>query len=305
MKKICALALAAVLLISSVFSAIAAEKRVARLSLVPPEKTEYFVGEALDLTGMRLTALFEDGSSQDVTAQASIEGDTSEAGKKFITLSYAGLSAAFSVTVRMPENAVKLSVNTENVKNGTTVRVPLMLDSVCGLSALSVKIISDSAAVLTSVENGGLFSEGEMSFGGDTLIFAKRGGVCESSGTLAYLSFTLSDGAEAGEYSVEPGVIQALDASLDELSSSSQSGMLPLYRSRYLPGDANDNGELDIRDATAIQLKLVGIAPDSFDEAAADADFSGELSVKDVTRIQKVLVGSYSDALYKAYRYAR
>lgn len=76
------------------------------ISLKEPEKKEYKMGEALDLSGMEVTANYSDGSSRVLQAgEYEISGfDSSTAGEKTITVTYEGITAAFKVTVKADEN---------------------------------------------------------------------------------------------------------------------------------------------------------------------------------------------------------
>lgn len=60
----------------------------------------------------------------------------------------------------------------------------------------------------------------------------------------------------------------------------------------YLVGDVNSDGELNIRDATAIGLYLAGLSSPSQEEInTADFDGNSKVNVKDATEIQKKLAG--------------
>lgn len=60
----------------------------------------------------------------------------------------------------------------------------------------------------------------------------------------------------------------------------------------YLVGDVNSDGELNIRDATAIGLYLAGLSSPSQKEInTADFDGNSKVNVKDATEIQKKLAG--------------
>ena len=65
------------------------------------------------------------------------------------------------------------------------------------------------------------------------------------------------------------------------------------YNVKYILGDADNNGSIDIIDATFIQRKLADLDTPYTDEflRQGDADGSGELDVIDVTMIQRYLVG--------------
>ncbi|MDP4120412.1 MAG: dockerin type I repeat-containing protein [Bacillota bacterium] len=55
-------------------------------------------------------------------------------------------------------------------------------------------------------------------------------------------------------------------------------------------GDANSNGIVSLKDATAIQKYLAGLITfNSTQKVAADVDNSGSINLKDVTVIQKYL----------------
>ncbi|PSP28459.1 hypothetical protein BRC65_02155, partial [Halobacteriales archaeon QH_2_65_14] len=61
-------------------------------------------------------------------------------------------------------------------------------------------------------------------------------------------------------------------------------------------GDANEDGEIAIRDSTVIKQFLVGMEPDPFNEDLADVDRSGEVEIRDSTLIQQYLVGMIDGA---------
>ena len=82
--------------------------KLARLDVTAPTKTEYQAGEDLDLTGMTVVAVYEkDGK---VSAERTIAVDDPElavsgydsvvAGEKTVIVSYRGVSATFTVTVK-------------------------------------------------------------------------------------------------------------------------------------------------------------------------------------------------------------
>ncbi len=59
-----------------------------------------------------------------------------------------------------------------------------------------------------------------------------------------------------------------------------------------LLGDANDDGKVNVKDATEIQKAVAGLLTlDEAGESAADADGSGKVNVKDATAIQKWVAG--------------
>ncbi len=66
-----------------------------------PNKTNYFVGDALDTSGLTLTASYSNGTTKIITSGFTTEGfDSSTAGTKTITVNYGGKSTSFSVIVK-------------------------------------------------------------------------------------------------------------------------------------------------------------------------------------------------------------
>ncbi|SCJ21137.1 Endo-1%2C4-beta-xylanase A precursor [uncultured Ruminococcus sp.] len=71
-----------------------------------PTKTEYKIGEELDLTGLVVTAHYSTGDEATVTGYEVSGFDSSTAGEKTITVTYQGKTAAFKVTVKETEKPV-------------------------------------------------------------------------------------------------------------------------------------------------------------------------------------------------------
>ncbi len=53
-----------------------------------PNKLSYYIGEVLDTSGMKVTAVYANGKTADVTSKVKVSGDVSSAGMKTITVSY-------------------------------------------------------------------------------------------------------------------------------------------------------------------------------------------------------------------------
>ena len=66
-------------------------------------KKEYFVGEQLDLTGLRVLAVYSDGYEVAITNYTVGEVDMTTTGSKVVTISYSGFSKTFSITVKPTE----------------------------------------------------------------------------------------------------------------------------------------------------------------------------------------------------------
>lgn len=84
------------------------------LTVTPPTKTTYNIGDELDTTGMVVIANFSDSSTKDVTSDATLSGfDSSAEGKVTVTVSYTEKeitkTGTFDVTI------VDTSVDTYNI----------------------------------------------------------------------------------------------------------------------------------------------------------------------------------------------
>lgn len=71
------------------------------ISLTAPSKAEYTVGEDLDLTGMKVTAIYDDATEKEVTDEAEVTGfDSTKAGEVIVNVTYGGFSQTFTVHVK-------------------------------------------------------------------------------------------------------------------------------------------------------------------------------------------------------------
>ena len=82
-------------------------KTLVSIEVVAPTKTDYFVDEALDLTGFKVILHFSDNSTQELTDLSklgAIKVDTSRPGEKVVTITYQGKTSTFTINVkRNPE----------------------------------------------------------------------------------------------------------------------------------------------------------------------------------------------------------
>lgn len=78
---------------------------------------------------------------------------------------------------------------------------------------------------------------------------------------------------------------ELIDSVLEELKAAYE-GL------KYIKGDLNHNGKVEINDATAIQIYLARIEQESFDENLADVNADGTVSIYDATLCQMVAAKS-------------
>ena len=95
---------------------------VTGITVTPPTKTDYKVGESLDLTGGSLVATYNNGKEETLpltAAGVSVTGfNSSTTGEKTINVSYNGKSGSFKVNVA--EKSYKVNFSNATVKNGET-----------------------------------------------------------------------------------------------------------------------------------------------------------------------------------------
>ena len=74
---------------------------IVKIQVTAPDKTDYLVGEELDLTGFQAIAVYSDGTEKDITAEVTLSGyDKTKAGEQTVTVSYEGMNASFTVSVK-------------------------------------------------------------------------------------------------------------------------------------------------------------------------------------------------------------
>ena len=79
----------------------------------PAIKTEYNVGDTIDTTGLELLASYNNGATATITSGYDVSYDFSSSGTKTVTITYAGVSTTYSVTVTNTSIA-SLTVNAQN-----------------------------------------------------------------------------------------------------------------------------------------------------------------------------------------------
>lgn len=118
-------------------------KEVTEIKVTLPTKTEYIVGEELDLTGMKVEAVYHDNTTEDVTEKAEVkvtDFDSKKVGKQTITVTYEERTATFTVTVKEEEPENPLPENLDDVKVTITPADKIDMDNVKAGDELSFEI---------------------------------------------------------------------------------------------------------------------------------------------------------------------
>lgn len=84
-----------------------------------PAKTTYYIGDSLSISGLKLLATYDDGSTETITSGFTTSGFSStSAGTKIVTVSYDGKTTTFTVTVNTP--SILLSSTSKSMTVGDT-----------------------------------------------------------------------------------------------------------------------------------------------------------------------------------------
>ncbi|MCR5637211.1 MAG: bacterial Ig-like domain-containing protein [Clostridiales bacterium] len=203
-----------------------------------PEKTEYYIGEKLDATGLKLEAEYENGTKEALTEGFELsEFDSSTAGEKTIAVTYKGKTVEFTVTVKS-NKLTALTIVEQPEK--TVYYIGEELD----LTGLKLKAEYEDGTEKT-------ITEGFETSGFDT----KTEG--EQTITVTYQGMT-------AEFKVT-------------------------VKKMILLGDVNGDGEVTILDAVYIQKYLAEIPDKDFNISAADVTEDGTVTLIDVVYIQRWL----------------
>lgn len=101
-------------------------KTLSSISVTPPTKTTYTVGDSFDATGMVVTATYSDASTADVTASATTDFTTqvASAGNKTVTVSYTEndvtVTGTFDITVNAASGSASVTFVAGTDKSNTT-----------------------------------------------------------------------------------------------------------------------------------------------------------------------------------------
>ena len=78
-----------------------------------------------------------------------------------------------------------------------------------------------------------------------------------------------------------------INKNMEELTELAEPG----YSAKGKRGDANTDGLVNVKDATAVQAYVADMPRNPFDEKLADADMDMKVTIKDATAIQKYIAG--------------
>lgn len=134
-----------------------------------PQRTNYYVGDNLDVSGLQLQLNYSDGTTEIITEDFTLsEFDTHQVGTQRIIVTYKGMSTSFNVTVEMPEITVSSTEETLEIDGTVSLSAettPGSQDIVWTSSNENVATITDG--VVTAVAPGTAVITAQFTYNGE------------------------------------------------------------------------------------------------------------------------------------------
>lgn len=193
----------------------------------------------------------------------------------------------------IPENAVLISAEEIAASAGREVRIMLKLSNNPGINSLRLKIAYDPGVfTLVSASDQGIFgraptSSKNITVNPYTMVWASDGNTTENGG-LVELVFRVSETAEVGTKRIALTAEQVFNQAEEVVAVAAKD--ISVNVRRFAPGDANGDGEIDLRDATRL-LQYFADWDVTVEKDAADVNGDGEIDLRDATRLLQYLAG--------------
>ena len=258
-----------------------------------PSKTVYYIGDALNTSGLTLTAAYSDGSSKTISSGYTTSGFSSAtAGTKTVTVTYQGKTATFTVTVKektVGVNDPQIIVENKNARKGEEVILNLNVKNNPGFNSASIRIDYDkNVMTLENAELGELYASCTPSY--DNLPYITFYGPrnITSDGLLLKLIFKIKDNAESGDYAVGVTYSEGDIANVaeEDVNFAIVSGKISV--TKYTPGDINGDGAVNVKDLTRL-MRYINHEDVEVVTAALDVNGDGSVNVKDLTRLMRYI----------------
>ena len=277
--------------------------------LTSPTKTTYTVGDAFDPAGMILYRRVN-GGSWTVYATAGFEywpSAFTTSGTQTVYVFYGGFTGSVNVNVldRTPTTEAVFTLTGGKASAGETVQVSVLVSNNPGIAAARLSLSYDKTVLtLEDVENGDVFGASAFTKGGSlsavpyTVLWEDSLNPDHTAdGTLVTYTFRVKDDAEEGTTAVTLSydANSTYNANLDNVTFLVQDGTVTIQN--RLPGDANGDGSIDLKDATVLRRYLAGGWNVTVTAKNADVNGDGEVTLKDVSYITRYLAGGWGITL--------
>ena len=275
------------------------ERDCESITIVPPVKTTYYVGEAIDLTGMLVTAHYSGGISKVIETGYTTEGyDSSLSGEQTITVTYNGKTSFFTVDVVTASDPT-IILSDVSATPGSNVKVSANIVNNPGISAYKFTVVYDSNVltpvnVLPNTKLGGSFST--------NLNDSKRTELnvlwysttnSDANGKLFEIEFETSTDAQYGE-STEVSIMYN---KTDICNTSGDFHALYIENAviefnEPTPGDIYEDAEVNVYDLTLVARYITFLEKFTLrQQEAADVNNDFLVDIKDVVKLSQYIVG--------------
>ena len=272
-------------------------KTLTSISIISnPTKTTYEIGESLNTSGLKLKLNYSDGSSEIVSNGFTTSGfDSSTAGAKTVTVTYQDKTTAFNITVNKAASQIsaKYKISSVTATAGSTIDVYVSIENNPGIISLRNKIIYDTSVMeLVNVEDlkllSGYTTPSPTIDSPYTLRWADSLATQNNtaSGNIVKLTFKIKDDAMEGEYSISVSHIEARTVNGEKVEFSQSDSVINVIN--YLPGDVDNDGEVNDWDAIVLNRYLAGWNTE-INKFAADVDKDGEITDWDAIVLERYL----------------
>ena len=193
----------------------------------------------------------------------------------------------------IPENAVLISAEEIVASAGREVRIMLKLSNNPGINSLRLKIAYDPGVfTLVSASDQGIFGRAptaskSITVNPYTMVWVSDGNTTENGG-LVELVFRVSETAEVGTKRIALAAEQVFNQAEEVVAVAAKD--ISVNVRKFAPGDANGDGEIDLRDATRL-LQYFADWDVTVEKDAADVNGDGEIDLRDATRLLQYLAG--------------
>ena len=210
----------------------------------------------------------------------------------------AGNNAAVEVVVTWEPDRILSLVGTPELREGSILALPIMLDSNGDVAGLTFSVTFDPAdfadAEISIVPQEGLLSETQSSAGRVVAALAIAGGNLDPRDQiLGVLSMRMRSVPEARTSPIDIEITDISNVGGDPLVVGNYvKGTAATILPRTFPGDINANSRLDPGDASLMQRMLAGIDESRpWDQSLNDLNGNSVLDSGDVVRVLRAAVG--------------
>lgn len=201
-----------------------------------------------------------------------------------------GVYAEKTVTIQKaePEYETKLTVSTATASQGKEVALDIAIEGNPGVIGISFQINYDKTRLKLTGYTDGAMKDWSVSVGkGEKAVWLdETAGVI--NGNILTLKFQILDDAPDGLASVTLTGFKA--STLDETAVDATVFAGGITVTSRIPGDVNDDGEVDIFDCVRLKKYIAGFDV-TINEANADVNGDGEIDIFDCVRLKKYLAG--------------